>query len=72
MQVIHKGFVLCEVSRPVPVVTEFVAQVKLLELLETKALFTAGYSAVIHIHTAVEECTIVVRTYAPQLTQIDQ
>jgi len=42
-------------------VTEFVAQVKLLDLIETKALFTAGYSAVVHIHTAVEECSVVVR-----------
>jgi peptide chain release factor subunit 3 len=30
-----------------------------LELPEGKSLFTAGYAAVIHLHTAVEECTVV-------------
>jgi len=58
-ELVHKGYVLCDAQKPIPTITEFVAQVKLLELIESKALFTAGYSAVVHIHTAVEECSVV-------------
>ncbi|QHO03565.1 Eukaryotic peptide chain release factor GTP-binding subunit [Arachis hypogaea] len=45
-------------SNPVPTVTEFVAQLQILELLDN-AIFTAGYKAVLHIHSVVEECEIV-------------
>lgn len=30
----------------------------MLELLEHKAIFTAGYKAVLHVHSSVEECEI--------------
>ncbi|GKV46156.1 hypothetical protein SLEP1_g53164 [Rubroshorea leprosula] len=46
------GFVLCSV------VTEFTAQLQILELLDN-AIFTAGYKAVLDIHSVVEECEIV-------------
>ncbi|KAK2972704.1 hypothetical protein RJ640_025555 [Escallonia rubra] len=52
------GFVLCSVAKPIPAVYEFVAQLKILELLDN-AIFTAGYKAVLHIHAVVEECEIV-------------
>ncbi|XP_028127604.1 LOW QUALITY PROTEIN: eukaryotic peptide chain release factor GTP-binding subunit ERF3A-like [Camellia sinensis] len=52
------GFVLCGVARPIAVVSEFVAQLQILELLDN-AIFTAGYKAVLHIHAVVEECEIV-------------
>nr|GMC75681.1 eukaryotic peptide chain release factor GTP-binding subunit ERF3A-like isoform X1 [Ipomoea batatas] len=55
---ILSGFVLCSVAKPVPAVTEFVAQLSILELLDN-AIFTAGYKAVLHIHSVVEECEIV-------------
>ncbi len=56
---VQRGFVLCDrVQPPVPVVTMFEAQIMLLEL-DHRALFTAGYSAILHIHTAEEECTVV-------------
>ncbi|CAH9135105.1 unnamed protein product [Cuscuta epithymum] len=55
---ILSGFVLCSVVKPVPAVTEFVAQLSILELLDN-AIFTAGYKAVLHIHSVVEECEIV-------------
>ncbi|GFZ03396.1 translation elongation factor EF1A/initiation factor IF2gamma family protein [Actinidia rufa] len=42
----------------VPSVSEFVAQLQILELLDN-AIFTAGYKAVLHIHAVVEECEIV-------------
>ncbi|XP_078166572.1 uncharacterized protein LOC144561482 [Carex rostrata] len=52
------GFVLSSISNPVTAVTEFHAQLQILELLDN-AIFTAGYSAVLHIHSVVEECEIV-------------
>ncbi|BAT72656.1 hypothetical protein VIGAN_01008200 [Vigna angularis var. angularis] len=52
------GFVLSSVANPIPAVTEFVAQLVILELLDN-AIFTAGYKAVLHIHSVVEECEIV-------------
>ncbi|KAL3375269.1 hypothetical protein AABB24_006649 [Solanum stoloniferum] len=55
---ILSGFVLCSVANPIPAVTEFVAQLQILELLDN-AIFTAGYKAVLHIRAIVEECEIV-------------
>ena len=53
-----RGFVLCSRDEPVLAVTQFECQLMVLEL-DHKALFTAGYSAVLHIHTAEEEVTVV-------------
>ncbi|KAF3437210.1 hypothetical protein FNV43_RR19963 [Rhamnella rubrinervis] len=55
---ILSGFVLSSVEKPIAAVTEFIAQLQILELLEN-AIFTAGYKAVLHIHSVVEECEIV-------------
>ncbi|KAL3626632.1 hypothetical protein CASFOL_030181 [Castilleja foliolosa] len=55
---IIEGFVLCSVVRPIPAVSEFVAQLQILELLDN-AIFCAGYKAILHIHAVVEECEIV-------------
>lgn len=56
---ILRGYMICDkVLPPVPVVTMFEAQIMLMEL-DHRALFTAGYSAVLHIHTAEEEVTVV-------------
>lgn len=52
------GFVLSSVVSPIAAVTEFDAQLQILELLDN-AIFTAGYKAVLHIHSVVEECEIV-------------
>ncbi|CAN8312443.1 unnamed protein product [Cochlearia groenlandica] len=52
------GFVLSSTLTPVPAVTEFVAQLQILELLDN-AIFTAGYKAILHIHAVVEECEII-------------
>ncbi|KAF5182883.1 Elongation factor 1-alpha, partial [Thalictrum thalictroides] len=52
------GFVLSSIMRPIPSVTEFTAQLQIIELLDN-AIFTAGYKAVLHIHSVVEECGIV-------------
>lgn len=55
---ISTGFVLSSISNPIQAVLEFEAQLQILELLEHKAIFTAGYKAVLHIHSVVEECEI--------------
>ncbi|MED6120257.1 hypothetical protein PIB30_019244 [Stylosanthes scabra] len=55
---ISSGFVLSSVANSIPAVTEFVAQLAILELLDN-AIFTAGYKAVLHIHSVVEECEII-------------
>lgn len=36
--------------------TYFDAQLQILDLLEHKAIFTAGYKAILHLHSLVEEC----------------
>ena len=38
--------------------TNLVPLAQLLDLLEHKSIFTAGYKAVLHIHSLVEECEI--------------
>jgi len=50
------GFVVCK--EPSPAVVSFEAQVVVMELVPPKLLFSAGFEAVMHIHTAVEECTV--------------
>lgn len=54
---IQRGFVLCTKDSPVVATTQFEAQLMLLEL-DHKNLFTAGYSAVLHLHTAEEEVVV--------------
>ncbi|BBM96797.1 peptide chain release factor subunit 3 [Marchantia polymorpha subsp. ruderalis] len=56
---ISSGFVLSSLGKTIPVVLEFDAQLQILELLDHKAIFTAGYKAVLHIHSVVEECEII-------------
>jgi len=57
---VHRGYVLCDRVSPVPCVTKFECQLAIVELLAHKPIFSAGYKAVIHTHTAVEECTLIV------------
>ncbi|GAA6030757.1 hypothetical protein JCM8097_008858, partial [Rhodosporidiobolus ruineniae] len=52
---VNVGFVLTSPSQPVKTVTQFEAQ---LVILDTKNIITAGYQAVMHVHTAAEEITL--------------
>ncbi|SCW04142.1 LAFE_0H07008g1_1 [Lachancea fermentati] len=52
---IAPGFVLTSPKNPVKNVTRFVAQIAIVEL---KSIISAGFSCVMHIHTAIEEVTI--------------
>ncbi|PWN37548.1 uncharacterized protein FA14DRAFT_187640 [Meira miltonrushii] len=49
------GFVLTDSSKPVNTVRRFEAQ---LAILESRNIICAGYSAVMHVHTASEEITL--------------
>ncbi|KAH6894324.1 putative translation release factor erf3 [Thelonectria olida] len=51
---IFPGFVLCSPKRLVHTVTEFEAQIRILEL---KNILTAGFNCVLHVHSAIEEVT---------------
>jgi peptide chain release factor subunit 3 len=62
---VSSGFVVCD-NNLVPTVTEFEVMMAILELPKEKSLLTAGYEAVLHIHTAVEDCTV-----SELLAQID-
>lgn len=46
------GFVLCDDRAPIKVAHSFIAQV---QILETKNIILAGYNAILHVHTAIEE-----------------
>ena len=48
------GFVLCSPKRLVHCVTEFEAQIRILDL---KSILTAGFNCVLHVHSAIEEVT---------------
>lgn len=48
------GFVLCSPKRPVHCVSQFEAQIVLLEL---KSILSAGFNCVMHVHSATEEVT---------------
>ena len=48
------GFVLCSPKRLVHTVTQFEAQIRILDL---KSILTAGFNCVIHVHAAIEEVT---------------
>lgn len=49
------GFVICEIKKPVKTTTTFEAQ---LAILEHKNIICAGYSAILHIHSCVEEISV--------------
>eukprot|EP00731_Ephydatia_muelleri_P029219 Em0020g863a len=52
---VSSGFVLCDPLTPCHVGTVFEAQIM---IMEVKSIICAGYSAVLHIHSAVEEVHI--------------
>lgn len=59
MDEIQKGFVLCPPSKPCHHVTTFLAQLAMVDMLDHRPLFTAGYNAILHIHTLAVECVVV-------------
>jgi peptide chain release factor subunit 3 len=55
---VQRGFVLTSLTEPMPCVNTFSAQIMILDLLPQKSIMTAGYSCILHTHTAIEECTV--------------
>lgn len=55
---IQRGYMICDVHDLCHYAQEFEADIQFLELVDHKPLVTAGYECIIHIHTAIEECTI--------------
>lgn len=58
MKEVYGRDIICHEDLHIHAVKEFEGQLVLLELLENRRIMTAGYSAVMHIHTAVEEVVI--------------
>lgn len=58
---VFTGYMLCDAKDVCKVTDSIIAQLVITELSATNPLFTAGYEAVIHIHTCVKECNVVVR-----------
>lgn len=59
------GFVLTSRGETAcPAVRRFEAQLRVVELLEHKSIFSAGYTAILHVHAAAEECVILELTSA--------
>lgn len=58
MDEVMKGFVLCSKVNPIKHVTSFVAQIALVDMLDHRPLFTAGYNAILHVHSVTEECVV--------------
>jgi len=55
---LSRGAVICHSDKhPIPT-ADFVGQIQILELLDHKSLFSAGYECVLHVHTAVEEVSV--------------
>jgi peptide chain release factor subunit 3 len=57
---ISTGFMISDIKLQVPCQSKFEAQLAIIDLLPHKSVFSAGYSAIIHIHTAVEECNVTI------------
>jgi len=55
---IMQGFVISSFRNPVPMCTQFEAQLMIVELLEHNPIFTVGYKSILHIHASMEECEI--------------
>ena len=52
-----RGFMICDMERYAIPVKQFEAQIMLLEL-EAHSLFTAGYTCILHVHTAMEDVVV--------------
>jgi peptide chain release factor subunit 3 len=56
--------VLSDEKDLVPVVHSFEAQIAVLDLLEHKPIMTGGYTAILHLHSIVEECEVTKMVWA--------
>jgi len=60
---IQPGYVLSpRGAAACPTVRRFEVQLAIVELLEHKSIFSAGYTAILHVHAIAEECSIIALT----------
>jgi peptide chain release factor subunit 3 len=57
-ELVSRGAVICHQEKLPIATSDFVGQIQVLDLLEHKSLFSAGYSCVLHVHTSVEEVSV--------------
>ena len=55
---IQKGYVICDPSAVLPASAKLTVQMALIDLLEHRPIFCAGYDCIFHAHTAQSEVTI--------------
>lgn len=55
---IHSGNIVCNKENPIKVVSKMLCHIKIVDLIETKPIFSAGYTAVIHLATCQEEVIV--------------
>eukprot|EP00937_MAST-01D_sp_MAST-1D-sp2_P002449 g2449.t1 len=55
---IQKGFVICDATAPLRAALIVNVQMVLIDLLEHRPIFSAGYDCVFHSHTASDECVV--------------
>lgn len=56
---IQKGYVISSLINPCPATTDFIAQLALVDMVEHRPVFTAGYDCVMHVHTTEVEVTCI-------------
>jgi peptide chain release factor subunit 3 len=64
---LHQGYVICPYDNPCKKTQVFDALISVLELLPHKPILSAGYTAVLHVHSLIAEVVI-----ADMLTQTDK
>jgi len=55
---LNKGFVVCNIEKPCKQMKKLKAVMSIVDMPEKRSLFTAGYQAMLHCHTASDECTV--------------
>jgi len=55
---IYRGAVISHLEKTPTITTDFVAQIVIIQLLDHKSLFSAGYECVVHVHTSAEEVVV--------------
>lgn len=72
LEEIKRGFVICGQQFWVNVSQEFIAEIKVLELLPTQ-IFNEGFTLVMHLHTIMEEVTVKkIKSKVSQSGEIDE
>jgi peptide chain release factor subunit 3 len=57
-ELVQIGHVLCFREAIMPASEIFEAEIELLELLDSKPIFSRGYQCMLHMHTFADECTV--------------